>query len=116
MPVKNTTITRDEIDAMFNRRTSDVRDLPILKQEGQTMAGREGKRSQAESERLIREYIYQAKKPVTFTQICGYLDRRPAEHLRKMVDAMVKSGEVKREHDFEAGPSIPRFLYSVNKR
>ena len=115
MSLKNTTITRDEIDQMFGRRTSDVRDLPILKQEGQTMAGRVGKRSQQESERLIREYIYQAKKPVTFTQICEYLDRRPAGHLRAMVDAMVASGEVKKEHDYEAGPSIPRFLYSVNR-
>lgn len=115
MPIKNTTITREELDKMFGRRTSDVRDLPILKQEGKTMAGREGKRSQAESERLIREYIYQAKKPVTFTQICEHLDRRPAGHLRAMVEAMVKSGELKKDFDYEAGPSIPRHLYSVNR-
>lgn len=115
MGIKQTTITRDEIDRVLGR-TSDVRHLQNLKQETETMAGRKGKRTPEESERLIREYIYQAKKPVTFLQICQYLDRKPSPHFRAMVDAMVDTGELKKTSDYGAGPSIPRHLYSVNRK
>lgn len=107
MPMKPTTITRDELFG----RTSDVREMPNFGMEAEIMVGRKGKRTQDESERLIKEFIYRSKKPVTFLDICQHLGRKPAAHFRKMLDKMVESGEVLKSADYAAGPSIPRYLY-----
>jgi len=107
MPIKLTTISGDELFG----RTSDVRDMPILRDEAEIMVGRKGKRSTEESERLIKEFIFTSRKPVTFLDICQHLGRKPGAHFRAMLDQMVKSGEVIKSSDYGAGPSIPRHLY-----
>lgn len=75
------------------------------------MVGRKGKRSPDESARLIKEFIYRSSKPVTFLDICQYLERKPSPHFRAMLDKMVNDGEVIKSADYGAGPSIPRYLY-----
>lgn len=96
--------------------TLDVRDLSgNPKQEAGQMAGRKGKRPIEESKSLILNFIAGAEKPVTLLEICDHLGRKPAPHYRAILNELVATGKVKREHDFEAGPSIPRFLYSINR-
>lgn len=110
MPLRPTTIDREELDKLLGR-TTDVRRLPISEQGGEHMVGRVGKRSPEESVRLIKEFIYRSKKPVTFLQICQHLERKPSAHFRAMLDKMVNDGEVIKSADYGAGPSIPRYLY-----
>lgn len=110
MAVKQTTITREELDQLFGR-ASNVREIGNLKQEGNLMAGRKGKRSTDESIRLIKEFIFASKKPVTFLDIMQHLGRKPAPHFRAMLDKMVSDGEVVKTSDYGAGPLIPRHLY-----
>lgn len=107
MPLRPTTISRDELFG----RTSDVREVSIFDRGDEIMVGRKGKRPTEESERLIKEFIYTSKKPVTFLDICQHLGRKPGAHFRAMVDKMVKAGEVVKTSDYAAGPSIPRHLY-----
>lgn len=96
--------------------TLDVRHLDEKsKQEAGQMAGRKGKRPIEESKTLILNFITAAEKPVTLLEICDHLGRKPAPHYRAILNELVASKIVKKEHDFEAGPSIPRFLYSLNR-
>lgn len=98
-------------------RALNAQELEQKKQkEAKPVAGRRGKRSIAESEALILKFIAGSKKPVTFLDICDHLERKPAPHFRAILDRLVKTGLVKRDEDFGAGPLIPRFMYSLRKR
>jgi len=69
------------------------------------------RRSQGESERLIKEFVYGQSKAVLFLDICDALDRRESAILRNIVTDMVNRGVlVKTEHPSIAG-NIPTFKY-----
>jgi len=106
----------DLMDSDFGRALN-ARELAQKEQEGmKPMAGRRGKRPLAVSKSLIWNFIAGAKNPVTFLEICDHLERKPAPHFRAIVDEMVRLEQVQRSVDYEAGPNLPRFLYSVKKR
>jgi len=84
---------------------------PKKAEEGFTMVGRRGKRSMAESEILIRDFILQAKKPVTMLQICDHIGRAPAPHFRRIVNDLVNDGVVEKYESVSEGGNLPRYLY-----
>jgi hypothetical protein len=97
-------------------RAFNARELAQKEQEGiKPMAGRRGKRPLAVSKTLIFNFIAGAKDPVTFLEICDYLERKPAPHFRAILDDLVASGQVNKGVDYEAGPNLPRYLYSLNR-
>jgi len=97
-------------------RTTNVRDLPQNQGgEAKAMAGRKGKRPLQETETLILTFIAGSKTPVTLMQICEHLERKPAPHYRAILRDLEARGKIIKTEDYEAGPSIPRFLYSINR-
>lgn len=106
----------DLMNSQFGRALN-AQELAKKQQEAvKPLAGRRGKRSLEVSKTLIWNFIAGANRPVTFLEICDHLERKPAPHFRAIVDDLVKSEAVVREMDYEAGPNLPRFLYSLAKR
>jgi hypothetical protein len=107
---------QDLMNSQFGRALN-AQELAQKQQEAaKPVAGRRGKRSLEVSKTLIWNYIAEAKEAVTFLQICDHLERKPAPHFRAILDEMVRSGHIERGMDYEAGPNLPRFLYSLPKR
>lgn len=75
------------------------------------MVGRRGKRSLAESETLIKNFILGAEEPVTMLQICDHIGRAPAPHFRAIVNNLIEAGLVKRFDGVSEGGNLPRYLY-----
>lgn len=76
---------------------------------------RERRRSKDESEKLIREFLWNQSEDVVFLDICDHLNRRPSPILRQIVEGMVERGELIVSQDFGAGPLIARNLYRVKR-
>lgn len=111
------TISINELMNSPEGRALNARELALKKQqEVKPLAGRRGKRSLQESEALILKFIAGSKRPVTFLEICDHLERKPAPHFRSLIDGLVKTGLVKKDEDYGAGPLIPRFIYSLVKK
>lgn len=93
-------------------RALNARELAEKSQEGSRhMVGRRGKRSMAESETLIKNFILGSSEPVTMLQILDHIGRKPAPHFRAIVDNLVTSGEVAKAADNSVGGNLPRFWY-----
>lgn len=85
-----------------------------LKSEEVTRVGRRKKdrrRNADDTAKLIKKFLSKRGEWVTLLDICNDLDRAPGPHIRRILDAMIKAGEVERDEDHGAGPVIPRHLY-----
>jgi CTP-dependent riboflavin kinase len=83
-----------------------------------TRVGRRKKdrrRTAEDTAKLIKKFLVKQGKWVTLLDICDHLDRAPGPHLRRILDTMIEAGEVERDQDLGAGPSIPRHLYRAAK-
>lgn len=90
----------------------------ILKPEEVARVGRRKKdrrRTAEETAKLIKKFLIKQREWVTLLSICEHLDRDPGPHLRRILDTMIAAGEIEREMDYGAGPSIPRYLYRAKK-
>jgi hypothetical protein len=109
--LKMTDFSEEERRAVYGSAL-DAQDLTSKKREVVIrVAGRRGKRSMAETEVLIRNFILGAEAPVTMLQICDAIGRVPAPHFRKIVDDLVKAGVVVKASDVGPGVNLPRFWY-----
>lgn len=93
-------------------RALNARELALKKpEEVKPMAGRRGKRSMAESEMLIKNYILQSSEPVTMLQILDHIGRAPAPHFRAIINDLVETGVIVKAVDMSVGGNLPRYWY-----
>lgn len=97
--------------AVYGNALNALELAPKKAEEGYTMVGRRGKRSLAESETLIKNFILGADRPVTMLQICDHIQRAPAPHFRAIVNNLIEAGLVQRFDDVSEGGNLPRYLY-----
>jgi len=71
------------------------------------------RRSADKTKKLIKEFMAMENRPVTMLEICTMLGREPAPHFRTFMREMEQAGEIEKSEDYGAGPSIPRFLYTL---
>jgi len=111
------TLNRDELrDYLDFERTMITQQSHLDNQRGgDASVGRKRKRSSGQTMVLIKEFMTTENRPVTMLEICDHLKRAPGPHLRAFMRQMVEAGEIDQTHDFGAGPSIPRFLYSIKR-
>jgi hypothetical protein len=84
----------------------------------ETTVGRRRKQQRRSSETtktLIKEFMARENRAVTMLEICTMLNREPAPHFRAFMREMEQSGEIEKSEDNAAGPSIPRFLYTLKR-
>lgn len=102
----------DELQKSVHGHALNAQEMTQNQREGVTrMVGRRGKRSMAESETLIRNFILQSENPVTMLQICDHIGRSPAPHFRAIVDELVRTGQVAKAVDTSVGGNLPRYWY-----
>lgn len=75
--------------------------------------GRVSRRTVDETKMLIKTCVLEARRAVTFLEICDYLERRPTPHLRGIVAELVRGGELLVEADDAPGGIMARFWYSL---
>ena len=75
--------------------------------------GRVVRRTVEETKMLIMTCVFEAGRPVTFLEICDYLERRPTPHLRGIVNEIAKDGQLLQEADEAPGGIMPRFWYRL---
>jgi hypothetical protein len=93
-------------------RAFNARELtPKKAEEVIRVVGRRGKRSLADSEMLIKNYILGSEEPVTMLQILDHIGRAPAPHFRAIVNRLVETGEIVKAVDMSVGGNLPRFWY-----
>ena len=111
------TLDRDELRQYLDfERTTVIQQSHLDNQRGGDAAvGRKRKRASSQTMILIKEFMAAENRPVTMLQICDHLKRAPGPHLRSFMRQMVELGEIEQTHDFGAGPSIPRFLYTLKR-
>lgn len=106
---------RYSMDDLMNSqegRAFNARELALKKpEEVIRVVGRRGKRSMAESEMLIKNYILQSSEPVTMLQILDHIGRAPAPHFRAIINDLVETGQVAKEVDTSVGGNLPRYWY-----
>lgn len=66
-----------------------------------------------ETKTLIKKALTEAGRPMSFTEICAYLERKQTPHLRKMLHEMGDSGELIEEADIAPSRMMTRFWYSL---
>jgi len=100
-------------------RASVAEPSHLQNREGEEIAVGRGKKQQRRSseatKKLIKEFMAGADRPVTMLEICEMLKREPAPHFRAFMREMEQAGEVQKTEDYGAGPSIPRFLYTLKR-
>lgn len=70
-------------------------------------------RTVEETKTLIKKAIFEAERPMSFTEICAYLERKQTPHLRKMLHEMGATGELIEEADLAPSRMMTRFWYSL---
>lgn len=70
-------------------------------------------RSREDTERLIKNYLRQAKTPVSVIVIARQLDRKASPHFRSIVASMVKAGHLVESFDVAPNGRMVRYLYSL---
>lgn len=70
-------------------------------------------RSVEETKTLIKKAIQEAGRPMSFAEICAYLERKQTPHLRKMLHEMGDAGELVEEADLAPSRMMTRFWYSL---
>jgi len=66
-----------------------------------------------ETKALIKTAIQEAGRPLSFPEICLYLERKQTPHLRKLLHDMGDSGELIETADLAPSQMLPRFWYSL---
>lgn len=109
----------DELTKSVFGRASVAQPSHLENREGTEAAvGRRRKqqrRSSDATKKLIKEFLSEENRPVTMLEICNMLGREPAPHFRAFMREMEQAGEVEITHDFGAGPSIPRFFFTLKR-
>lgn len=102
----------EDLQTSVHGHAFNARELPLKKaEETKHMVGRRGKRSTAESETLIKNFILGSSEPVTMLQILDHIQRSPAPHFRAIVNNLVETGQVAKAQDNSVGGNLPRFWY-----
>ena len=106
--------TMDEIKKSLGMSTTVVETSHSeMTQKGFRAMGQVRGRSIPETKELIKKCIEEAGRPVTFNEICAYLDRKKTPHLRQLLHAMADSGEIVETADVATSAMLPRFWYSL---
>ncbi len=66
-----------------------------------------------ETKRLIKTAIEEAGRPLSFPEICLYLERKQTPHLRKLLHEMADAGELVETADMAPSGMLPRFWYAL---
>jgi hypothetical protein len=102
----------EDLEQSVHGHVLNTRELtPKKAEEVIRVVGRRGKRSLAESEMLIKNYILGSSEPVTMLQILDHIQRANAPHFRKIIDNLVATGQVAKAADNSVGGNLPRFWY-----
>lgn len=66
-----------------------------------------------ETKVLIKTAIKEAGRPLSFPEICVYLERKQTPHLRKLLHEMGDAGELIETADMAPSGMLPRFWYAL---
>lgn len=117
MPDIKRTFSIAELMQDQNKSASDAHHIPQIHTQGRGepvgRVRRDNRRLKSDTEKLIREFMQDQTEEVLLLDICDHLERRPSPIIREIVAGMVDSGELIRRVDYGAGPTLPRYLYSV---
>jgi len=70
-------------------------------------------RSIPETKQLIKKAIGEAGRPMSFAEICAYLERKQTPHLRNLLHEMGDAGELVETVDLAPSRMMTRFWYSL---
>lgn len=70
-------------------------------------------RSIPETKELIKKALSEADRPLSFAEICAYLERKQTPHLRNLLHQMGDSGELIEQADLAPSRMLTRFWYSL---
>lgn len=66
-----------------------------------------------ETKALIKTAIKEAGRPLSFPEICAYLERKQTPHLRKLMHEMGDAGELIETADMAPSGMLPRYWYAL---